>query len=429
MNRTVQAVTRLRGSIRPASDKSLTHRGLMFGALGSGESRVQNPLTGEDCLATRAVLTRLGVDVRDDTDGSFVIKPSVRWESPPEALDCGNSGTTMRLMSGILVGKHVTASLVGDASLSRRPMGRVVKPLRAMGAQIEGDTAPLRIAPSTLHGITYDSPVASAQVKSALLLAGLHAAGPTTVREPSLSRDHTERLLRAMGAPILVTHADGQPGVTITAGPLSVLDLPVPADISSAAFWLVAASIVENADIELKEVSTNPTRTGVLDVLARAGITVGISDEQTLADEPRATITIRTPSHRRAFVIEGDLVPRLIDEIPVLAVLATQCEGTTIIRDARELRVKETDRIAVVSDGLQRMGAKVTATEDGMIIEGPTPLEGTVIDADGDHRIGMAFAIAGLIARSPVELQNVDSIATSYPHFWADFATLTEQPL
>jgi 3-phosphoshikimate 1-carboxyvinyltransferase len=282
-----------------------------------------------------------------------------------------------------------------------------------MGAEVVGDTAPIEIHGGDLSGIEYASPVASAQIKSCILLAGLLACGRTTVIEPAKSRDHTERMLTAMGAQIFV---QGKAISVELCDKLDPFDMNIPGDISSAAFWLAAASMLPGSDLSLKGVNVNPTRTGILDVLNQVGVQIRLENERLENGEPVADISV-SPSQLHPFEISGDIVPRLIDEIPVLAVLATQCNGVSIIRDAKELRVKETDRIAVVSDALNRMGAKVAPTEDGMIIEGRTGLTGTEIDASGDHRIGMAFAIAGLIARGETLIQNADSIQTSYPNF------------
>lgn len=300
-------------------------------------------------------------------------------------------------------------------------MGRIVDPLRLMGADIPDASVPLHIKGCQLNGIDYQSPVASAQVKSCVLLAGLRANGRTSVTEPALSRDHTERMLTGLGVGL---EREGlsvglEPGQT-----WGSFEFAVPGDISSAAFWLVAASLIPGSDILLEEVGINPTRTGVIDVLGQAGVRVGILDERESLGEPVADLRVVAPGTLEAFEISSDLVPRLIDEIPVLAVMATQAEGTSVIRDAKELRVKETDRITTVADGLRAMGANVEVFEDGMSITGPTPLHGAEIDAEGDHRIGMSFAIAGSIAQGKTTVLNADSIRTSYPDFMKDYQTL-----
>lgn len=422
MSLRIARANRIQGTLRPPSDKSLTHRAYMLSAIANGESRVHAPLRGEDCESTLRCLNQMGLRHEWLSPTEIRLIPVREWENPARELDCGNSGTTMRLISGLIASRPLSATLVGDHSLSRRPMGRIANPLRQMGAVIEGDHAPLNIQGARLQAIDYVSPVASAQVKSAILLAGLRASGPSSVTEPERSRDHTERMLSAMGAKLV------QNGNQVTVFPtsdLAPLDLTIPADISSAAFFLVAAALLPDSELLLRDVSINPTRSGILDVFAKAGIPVDLIDPREELGEPVADLLVKTPSHLRPFTIQGPLVPRLIDEIPVLAVLATQCDGTTVIRDARELRVKETDRIERVSQALIAMGAKVEPTEDGMIIEGPTPLTATTVDSSGDHRLGMAFAIAGLIAEGETTIESPESIATSFPSFAEELRRLT----
>ncbi|RYG24300.1 3-phosphoshikimate 1-carboxyvinyltransferase [bacterium] len=409
----VSAVAGFQGTFRPPSDKSLTHRAYMLGAIASGESVVRKPLTGEDCEATLACVASMGLRYEREAD-LVRLRPAAEWTHPSGPLDCGNSGTTMRLLAGLVASRPLDVTMVGDASLSRRPMGRIATPLRLMGARVEGDTPPLRIVGGSLKGIEYQSPVASGQIKSCCLLAGLRADGPTTVFEPSLSRDHTERMLRAMG--VSLTSFEG--GVTVQpTDNLQAFDFTVPGDISSSAFLAVAAAILPEGQLTITDLSVNPSRTGLLDVLTQTEVPYEITGARDELGEPVADVEIRAPKLLRAFKIAGDLVPRLVDEIPVLAVLATQCEGTTTIRDARELRVKESDRIAKMVDGLSRMGANIRAEEDGMTIIGPTPLTGTTIDAAGDHRIAMAFAVAGLVAKGTTQIDGAESIATSFPDF------------
>ncbi len=382
------------------------------------------PLRSEDCEATAEALRALGVEFLRFGDTVRVIPH--RWRSPALPIDCGNSGTTMRLLAGVLAAAPgIEAELTGDTSLSRRPMGRVREPLVQMGAKIEGDFAPIRITGASLRGIEYQSPVASAQVKSAVLLAGLRAEGETSVSEPSPSRDHTERMLGALGVPIS-TNANRVKVVGGTRWPGFMME--VPGDISSAAFWMVAAALIPGSDITLREVGLNPTRTGILDVFAAAGIPFEVSESAEALGELFGNLRIRPAERLNPFRIDGPLVPRLIDEIPVLAVLATQCAGQTEIRDASELRVKESDRIATVVDGLRRMGAEIVAQDDGMVIEGPTPLHATEIDAGGDHRVGMAFAIAGMIAEGTTIIQHSDSIRSSYPGFREHLSRLQRGP-
>lgn len=404
----------MRGALRPPSDKSLTHRAYLLAAAATDASLIREPLQGEDCNATLNSLEAMGLRREDVGDGSVRLIPAAEWHSPLEQLDCGNSGTTMRLLAGMIASRPIEAMLVGDASLSRRPMSRIAAPLREMGAQIEGERAPLKIRGGALRGICHRSPVASAQVKSCLLLAGLRAEGETRVIEPSPSRDHTERMLRALGVAIEAAGTE----VWVRGGQtFGGFEFQVPADISSAAFWLVAAIVLPDSKVSLKSVGLNSSRTGILDVLQQVGGGVRVESGPTQLGEPTGDVVAWHHGPLQAFEIGGRLVPRLIDEIPVLAVLATQCEGRTTIRDAAELRVKESDRIGKVVDGLRSMGARIEELEDGMSIEGPTRLSGTTIDASGDHRIAMSFAVAGMIADSPTMINGAESIMTSYPDF------------
>jgi len=413
----------------------------MFGSIANGESVVRNPLRGEDCESTLRCMTQLGLRFEWLTPTEIRLIPPAEWQQPSGDLDCGNSGTTMRLLSGLLASRELDCRLVGDASLSRRPMKRIGEPLRLMGATFEGDQPPIRIVGGNLKGIHYSSPVASAQVKSCCLLAGLRASGVTTVTEPSLSRDHTERMLHAMGAHIV--RAGENPEIdplegtsshiahmlpTVSVHPthrLNPFEFSVPADISSAAFFIVAAAILPQARLALLDLSVNPTRTGIFDVLEQSRVPFEIGSMRDELGEPVADAVVGWARDPQPFTIEGSLVPRLIDEIPVLAVLATQCLGTSIIRDARELRVKESDRIELVANGLRSMGAVVETFEYGLAISGPTVLRGTTIEADGDHRIAMAFAIAGLIADGTTTIHGADAISTSYPAFESDLMRLT----
>lgn len=417
----IQPVVTLQGEVRPPSDKSLTHRAYLFGAIAKGESRVLNPLRGEDCESTLECLNLLGLRHEWITDSEIRLIPAEKWVQPVRELNCGNSGTTMRLLSGLLASRDLDCTLIGDASLSRRPMKRIAEPLRKMGATVEGDTPPLRIRGGQLQGIDYVSPVASAQIKSCTLLAGLGAEGITRVTEPSRSRDHTERMLRATGVEVI---DDGTVSVQGGQAP-NGFEFSVPADISSAAFLIVAAAALPEGRLLVRDLSVNPTRTGLLDVLDQVGIPYEITNPREELGEPVAELQIRAPKTLRPFEIAGALVPRLIDEIPVLAVLATQCEGKTIIRDARELRVKESDRVEKVAEGLRAMGAQVETFEDGFAITGPTRLKGATIEATGDHRIAMAFAVAGLLAEGETIIHGADSIATSYPTFERDLQTLS----
>lgn len=413
--------TSLVGAVRPPSDKSLTHRAYMLGAIAGGVSVVRTPLRGEDCENTLKCLKRMGLVVTEDADGARKLNPAPVWVQPPTDLDCGNSGTTVRLLSGLVASRKLDCVFVGDESLSRRPMKRVAEPLRLMGAQVFGDQLPMRVTGADLKGISYDTPVASAQIKSCILLAGLRAEGETWVFEAEQSRDHTERMLRACGVELL----QGGKGIGVAGGAkLQPFQFSVPADISSAAFSIVAAALVQGSNVDLHQVGVNPTRTGILDVLHQAEADFQVENLPDELGEPVANISVKYTQGLKAFRIGGALVPRLIDEIPVLAVLATQCEGVTKIHDAKELRVKESDRIELVAKYLRAMGAKVETQDDGMEIEGPTPLQGTYVEAHGDHRIAMAFAVAALIAEGETFIEGAESIATSYPDFENDLRRL-----
>ncbi len=375
-------------------------------------------------MATASILESIrAADISETSDG-WTVKSLENWESPSQPLSCGNSGTTMRLLSGILASESgLTVTLSGDESLSRRPMARVTDPLRLMGAEIEGDQAPIVIHGRRLTGISYSTPMASAQVKSCLLLAGCRAAGKTTIREPAPTRDHTERMFEALG---IAVARGPENEVSITGGhQWTGFEFNVPADISSSAFWMVAAAIAGRRTLTISDLGLNPTRTGILDVLLQAGVSFDIEPGNVRLGEPTGVVNIHTTHGLRPFEISGSLVPRLIDEIPVLCVLATQCQGTTFIRDAAELRVKESDRIAKMADGLTAMGANVQANPDGLTISGPTPLTGTHIDAEGDHRIAMAFVVAGLIADSETIVDGTDTIRSSYPDFEKHLHELT----
>lgn len=409
-----------RGEITAPADKSLTHRAYLFGSFADGECLVRNPLRGEDCEATLRCLAQMGMGHEWLSEREVRLVPPPEWHSPREELDCGNSGTTIRLMSGLIASRPISATMVGDASLSRRPMRRIIEPLRQMGAHVEGDTAPLRIVGSDrLQGIDYVSPVASAQVKSCTLLAGLRADGETSVTEPVRSRDHTERMLRAGGIEV---REEGL-RVSVRGGARMLpFTFRVPGDISSAAFFAVAAAIVPEAEVTIRKVGVNPTRTGLLDVFEEAGIAVGQDNVDESLGEPISNWIVRNEGTGMPFQIEGELVPRLVDEIPVLCVLATQLDGVSQIRGASELRVKESDRIEAIATGLRSMGAEVETYEDGLDVAGPVRLRGATITANGDHRIAMAFAVAGLAADGETVIEGAESIATSYPefeeHFW-----------
>lgn len=419
----------LRGEARVPGDKSISHRAVMFGALAEGETEATGFLTGEDNQRTVRALRTLGVDVR--VEGTTVTikgaggprRAGQHLREPDDVLDCGNSGTTSRLLTGLLAGQPFVSVLTGDASLRSRPMGRVIEPLARMGARIiaraGGTRAPLTIVGSPLTGIKYDSPVASAQVKSALLLAGLVADGETVIREPGPSRDHTERMLAFMGADI---HRLGRYGVGVRGGTrLTGRTFAVPGDISSATFFLVAALITPGSVLLLRDVGLNPTRTGALDVLRAMGGDIEVMARREDGPEPVGDLRVRA-SRLRGTEIAGDLVVRAIDELPALSVAAAVAEGTTVIRDAQELRVKETDRIASMAEVLSRMGALVEPTSDGMVVEGGRPLRGARVASRGDHRTAMSAAVAALVAIGETVIDDVACIDTSFPGF-ADLLT------
>ncbi|MEG0472693.1 MAG: 3-phosphoshikimate 1-carboxyvinyltransferase [Solibacillus sp.] len=409
----------LQGEITIPGDKSVSHRSIMFGSIAQGKTTVSGFLLGEDCLNTIACFQKLGVDIQVEGTNVAIDSPGIdNWKEPSEVLYTGNSGTTTRLMMGILAGANVHTILTGDASIGKRPMRRVTDPLRQMGAQItgreNGQFTPLAIQGTTLQAIDYTMPVASAQVKSAVLFAGLLAQGTTVIRESEVSRDHTERMLRQFGANIT-----SEQGVVSFEGgqQLTGTHVNVPGDISSAAFFLVAGAIAKSSRIILKSVGVNETRNGILEVLQNMGAKMEVVVDDGQAAEPTATITIATSS-LKGTTIEGAIIPRLIDEIPILALLATQATGRTIIKDAEELKVKETNRIDAVVAELKKLGAQIEATSDGMIIEGPTKLHGASLKSYGDHRIGMMAAVAALITDGAIELDDAQCIAVSYPTFF-----------
>jgi 3-phosphoshikimate 1-carboxyvinyltransferase len=409
----------LKGMIDIPGDKSISHRSVMFGSIAQGVTRVTNFLPGDDCLSTISCFRKLGVVIEENENELIIYGNGFDGlKEPEEILDVGNSGTTIRLLLGILAGRPFFSSIIGDHSIGKRPMTRVTEPLRSMGAQIDGrnngEFTPLSIRGGHLNPIHYNMPVASAQVKSALILAGLQAEGETIIIEKAESRDHTERMIRKFGGEV---HKNDRE-ITIKGGQrLIASDILVPGDISSAAFFLVAAAIVPNSEIVLKNVGLNPTRTGIIEIMNKMGANLEISQNEADSFEPAGDITIKTAS-LRGTVVEGDVIPRLIDEIPIIALLATQAEGTTIIKDASELKVKETNRIDTVVQELTKLGASIEATDDGMIIHGGTTLTGGKVSSHGDHRIGMMLAIASLLSKDKVELENPDAISVSYPNFF-----------
>jgi 3-phosphoshikimate 1-carboxyvinyltransferase len=416
----------LRGHLRVPGDKSISHRALMFAALANGTSQLSHLATGDDVAATRRALETLGVRVKVGRDGALTVRGTgaVGLREPDAVLDCANSGTTMRVLSGILVGRPFLSVLTGDASLRRRPMARVVEPLRRMGAHLDGRDdgrfAPLVIrGTSSLRGMRHDLPVASAQVKSSLLLAGLQADGTTEVVSPALSRDHTERMLADFGAPLVV---DGLT-VSVTAGEPKPFELAVPGDPSSAAFFAVAAAITPGSHVVLDDVCLNPTRIAFVDVLQRMGADVELVARGQRAGEPVGDIVVRAaPLH--ATVIEGDEVPSLLDEVPALAIAAAFADGVTEIRDAEELVVKESDRIATINQELAQLGVGCEPLPDGLVIRGGTPRPG-LLKSHGDHRVAMAAAVAANALDGATTVRGWQSVASSYPEFLDDLATLT----
>ena len=414
----ISPASAVRGLIRVPGDKSITHRALLLNALAKGGARISGAGLGGDCRSSIACLQGLGVSVLRDGGRLTVDSPGVAgFEEPACTLDCGNSGTTMRLLLGLLAGCGRFAVVVGDESLSARPMGRVADPLRRLGARIfgrgGGERAPLAVNPASLSGTQIDVPVASAQVKSALLIAGLNAAGVTRIRQPARSRDHTEIMLAAMGARIEIDGAE----LAIEGGQqLTPVDVDVPGDFSSAAFWLVLGATHPDARLEIADVGINPTRAGTLAVLERMGAEIAINPNPSGA-EPSADLSVHS-SNLSATEIGGAEIPIIIDELPVLAVAATQAEGTTSIRDAGELRVKETDRIAATVRNLRAMGARIDELPDGMIIEGPTPLRGARLVSLGDHRVAMAMSVAASIASGESQIDDSAVVNISYPGFF-----------
>ena len=415
----------LRGTIRVPGDKSISHRSIIFGSLAKGETKVYDILRGEDVLSTIQVFRDLGVSIQDDGDVIRIQGVGFKGlQAPTAPLDMGNSGTSIRLISGVLAGQDFAVTMVGDDSLSKRPMDRVAIPLRQMGVEIAGqgkrDCPPLHEKGThQLKLIHYRLPVASAQVKSALIFAALQAEGESTIIEKEKTRDHTEDMIRQFGGEIQV---DGKT-IRIKGGQeFQGQEVTVPGDISSAAFWLVAGLILPNSMIKIENVGINQTRTGILDVIQEMGGNLTIEDRGEKAVS--ASLTVKTSS-LKGIRIDGELIPRLIDELPIIALLATQANGQTVIADAEELRVKETDRIQVVVDSLNAMGANIVPTEDGMIITGPTPLHGAELETFGDHRIGMMVAVTALLVRDGnVVLDRAEAINTSYPSFFEDLETL-----
>jgi len=420
MNITIKPEENLKGQITVPGDKSISHRSVMLGSLADGETRIKNFLMGEDCLNTLKAFSAMGVQTEMKNDGTVIIhgKGLDGLQEPSDVLNVGNSGTSIRIMSGILAGQPFYSVITGDESIRQRPMGRITEPLRQMGTRIygreNGQKAPLTIIGGNLKAIDYKTPVASAQVKSSVFFAGLFADGDMIVTEPAPSRDHTERMLRFFGADV---QKDGLTCRVKCRPQLKAQEITVPGDISSAAYFIVAALICRGAEIIVKDVGVNPTRTGMLEALKMMGAKIKVENERQVSGEPVADIGVAYSNlHGRTF--SGDLIVKMIDEIPLIAVAATQAEGETVIKDAKELRVKETDRIAAIAKGLQNMGAKVKELSDGLIIPGNQKLRGATCESYSDHRIAMSMAIAALIAEGETTIKNVECVETSFPGFW-----------
>ena len=417
----------IQGEITVPGDKSISHRSVMFGSIAKGTTEIHNFLEGADCLSTIGCFRRMGIEI-ENKNGTVIVhgKGMHGLTAPSGTLDCGNSGTTTRLISGILAPQNFDVTLTGDESIQKRPMKRIIEPLSMMGADIKSirgnDCAPLKICGMPLAGIHYTSKVASAQVKSAILLAGLYADGLTTVTEPQVSRNHTELMLKFFGAEL----ESKETSVTIwPATELFGNRIDVPGDISSSVYFVAAGLILPNSEVLIKNVGINPTRAGLIKVCEAMGADLTLLNENHGNAEPTADLLVRTSS-LKACTIEGDIIPTLIDELPTIAMMACFAEGTTVIRDAAELKVKESNRIAIMVENLRAMGADVEETEDGMIIHGGKPLHGAVIDSHKDHRIAMTFAVAALAAEGETEIHDADCVNISYPAFYEELERLTE---
>lgn len=423
MDKRISKITNgLKGRITIPSDKSISHRAVIFSSLANGKSVIKNFSKGHDPLSTLEVCKNLGINY-EFINNELHITSQGRLQTPENPLYCGNSGTTMRLMAGVLAGQKFNSTLTGDQSLSKRPMKRIIEPLSLMGACINSNDnrAPLKIFGTKLHGIDYTSPLASAQVKSAILLAGLFADGKTVFTEPYLSRNHTELMLSYMGADIRTNGLT----VEISKSELKPQTIEISGDISSAAYFIAAGLIVPNSEIILQNIGLNPTRTGILDVLKSMGADIEILDKRTVSNEITGDLRVCT-SDLKSCEISGDLIPRLIDEIPVIAVLATQAEGTTVIKNAEDLRNKESDRIRAVVTELKKLGADIEETQDGMIINGKTPLKGGAeVDTYNDHRLAMSLYTAGLISEKEILIKDFDWINISFPEFESIFAQIS----
>ena len=419
----IQKIKKAVGQIKVPGDKSISHRAVMLGSLANGVTEISGFLKGADCLSTIDCFRKMAIDIDINGENVTVHGNGLRGlKKPDEMLYTGNSGTTTRLLCGILAGQNFDTSITGDASIQKRPMGRVVKPLSMMGAKIENEYCPLYITGTKLHGIDYKMPVASAQVKTAIILAGLYADGETVIHEIEKSRDHTELMLSAMGADLTVDNLD------ITVKPtndLTAVNVDVPGDISSAAFFLVLGAIMPNSQITVTNVGINPTRTGIIDVLKDMGADITLENVHTSAGETVANITVRSSS-LKGTTVGGDIIPRLIDELPIIAVAAVFADGQTVIKDAQELKVKETNRIRAVVDEFNKCGIDITETDDGMIINGGKSIHGADFKTYGDHRMAMSLTVLAQLADSESTLDDSDCACVSYPTFFDDFYKLGE---
>lgn len=417
----IQKIKKTIGQIKVPGDKSISHRAVMLGSLANGVTEISGFLKGADCLSTIDCFRKMGIDIDINGENVTVHGNGLRGlKKPDEMLYTGNSGTTTRLLCGILAGQNFDTSITGDASIQKRPMGRVVKPLSMMGAKIENEYCPLYITGTKLHGIDYKMPVASAQVKTAIILAGLYADGETVIHEIEKSRDHTELMLSAMGADLTVDNLD------ITVKPtndLTAVNVDVPGDISSAAFFLVLGAIMPNSQITVTNVGINPTRTGIIDVLKDMGADITLENVHTSAGETVANITVRSSS-LKGTTVGGDIIPRLIDELPIIAVAAVFADGQTVIKDAQELKVKETNRIRAVVDEFNKCGIDITETDDGMIINGGKSIHGADFKTYGDHRMAMSLTVLAQLADGESTLDDSDCACVSYPTFFDDFYKL-----
>lgn len=417
----------LRGEVTPPGDKSISHRALILNSIASGKAQISNFLPSADCFSTLSCLRALGTNIEHEADKIIVSGVGEKgFTEPEEILDAGNSGTTMRLLAGLMAPQPFESVITGDASLRSRPMGRIIEPLNLMGADVRGrdnnTKAPLTIKGGNLKGIRYRLPVASAQVKSAILLAALFAKGDTAIEQPGPSRDHTERMLQAMGANLNLEDS------AITLSPLNTclmpLDMRVAGDISSAAFWLVAGAAHPDARIKIFGVGINPTRSGIIEVLQSMGARLKIDNERFEGTEPVADISVESSS-LKGTIIEGDIIPRMIDEIPAVAIAAAIADGTTVIRDAAELRIKESDRISTTAMELSRLGADIEELPDGIVVHGVSELRGARCDSHGDHRLAMMLGIAGLIAEKETVISSAEAVNISYPEFWKDLERMS----